>query len=56
MTCLNCHRPIAAKWIRKVWYHLDTGREQCNYEDLYDINIATPWPPTPPPYVQPAEP
>ena len=42
VTCINCHRLIAAKWIRKVWYHLDTGREQCNYEDLYDINIATP--------------
>jgi hypothetical protein len=42
MTCVNCHRPIAAKWIRKVWYHLNTGREQCNYEDLYDIDIATP--------------
>ena len=43
MACINCHRPISIRWsFGKYWYHLDTGREQCNYEDLYDINIATP--------------
>jgi hypothetical protein len=40
--CKNCKKKIAAKWIRKVWYHVDTGREQCFYDDLYNIDIAQP--------------
>jgi len=38
----RCGRQIAVKWIRKVWYHLDTGREQCYFEDLLNIDVAQP--------------
>ena len=42
--CQNCGKPIATKWIKAIWYHLETGREQCNHDDLYDIRIAEPRP------------
>ncbi|NBS73955.1 MAG: hypothetical protein EBS66_10805 [Betaproteobacteria bacterium] len=38
----RCGREIAVKWIRKVWYHVDTGREQCHFEDLLNIDVAQP--------------
>jgi len=41
--CKNCGKPIDTYDIKPVWYHCDTGREMCDYDDLLDIRVAQPY-------------
>jgi deoxycytidylate deaminase len=40
--CRNCKRSIGQYHIKAIWYHQDTGQEQCDHEDLIVIEIAEP--------------
>ena len=40
--CQNCAKPIDTYHIKPIWYHCNTGKEQCHPEDLLDIQVAQP--------------